>query len=147
MKHLILAALAAVVSTGARSADFESFAVPAMSNVKRMPDVRPVDAFEDGVVRIVVARDEFEPGSFVLKANRDLGKVPLTLTPLKTDRGQVFPAEDLDLKVIKVWYQNCNAWYSYFNDVGLKLCPELLLNDENLVKVDEQKKANFLSRV
>ena len=110
MKHLILAALAAVVATGAWSAAFESFAVPAMSNVKRMPDVRPVDAFEDGVVRIVVARDEFEPGSFVLKANRDLGKVPLTLTPLKTDRGQVFPAEDLDLKVIKVWYQNRNGW-------------------------------------
>ena len=27
MKHLILAALAAVVSTGARSADFESFPI------------------------------------------------------------------------------------------------------------------------
>ena len=143
MKHLILAALAAVVSTGARSAYFESFAVPAMSNVKRMPDVRPVDAFEDGVVRIVVARDEFEPGSFVLKANRDLGKVPLTLTPLKTDRGQVFPAEDLDLKVIKVWYQNRNGWYSYFGDTGFALCPELLLNDEDLIRVDTEKKANY----
>ena len=143
MKHLILAALAAVVATGAWGADFESFAVPAMSNVKRMPDVRPVDAFEDGVVRIVVARDEFEPGSFVLKANRDLGKVPLTLTPLKTDRGQVFPAEDLDLKVIKVWYQNRNGWYSYFGDTGFALCPELLLNDEDLIRVDTEKEANY----
>ncbi|MBR2000138.1 MAG: hypothetical protein IJ992_06455, partial [Lentisphaeria bacterium] len=40
-------------------------------------------------------------------------------------------------------YQNGNGWYSYFQDPGLKLCPELLLNDEDLIKVDTKKVGNY----
>ncbi len=120
------------------------WAVPAMSDEMRTPDRVPQDGEEGGIVRIVAAKNEYEPGSFVLRAGDDLGKVSLGLSELKTEDGNVFPAEDLDLKVVKVWYQNLNGWFSYFGDTGgFKLIPELLLNDEDLIRVDTNKTANY----
>ena len=117
--------------------------VPPMSGVQRLPDARPDDGVAGGAVRIVMAKGEYEPGSFVLCADEDLRKVELEVGDLKNRTGDVFPKADLDLKVVKCWYQNRNAWYSYFGDTGFKLCPELLLNDENLIRVDREKKANY----
>ena len=120
------------------------WAVPPMSDVMRLPDAEPTDGKKGGVVRIVAAHDEYEPGSFVVRSDTDLGKVRLALSELKGPDGAVFPKDDLDLKVVKVWYQNGNGWFSYFGDTGgFKLCPELLLNDEDLIRVDTAKKANY----
>ena len=122
---------------------FVHYAVPPMSNIQRLPDVYPTDGLADKAVQIIAAKDEYEPGSFLVYPFEDLGKVTFTLTPFKTKDGKTFPADKLDLKVIKVWYQNKNGWYSYFGDTGFKLCPELLLNDEDLIRVDDEKKANY----
>ena len=123
--------------------DFVHYAVPAMSNVQRLPDLYPTDGRAGRPVRIFAAKGEYEPGSFLVYPLRDLGKVAFDLTPFRTADGKVFPADRLDLKMIKVWYQNRNAWYSYFGDTGFKLVPELLLNDEDLIRVDTGKKANY----
>lgn len=127
----------------AANAAFHHYAVPAMSENQRLPHAYPDDGVAGGAVAIVAARDEYEPGSFLVWGTRDLGKVAFSLTPFRTAEGEVFPAEDLDLKVVKVWYQNRNAWFSYFGDTGFKLVPELLLNDEDLIRVDEGKTANY----
>lgn len=119
------------------------YAVPAMSELQRLPDAYPLDGRAGAPVRIIAAGDEYEPGSFVVYPFADLGKVTFTLTPFKAADGKTFPADALDLKVIKVWHQNGNAWYSYFGDTGLKLTPELLLNDEDLIKVDAKEEQNY----
>ena len=119
------------------------YVVPAMSDVQRLPDAYPEDGVAGGTVRIVAARDEFEPGSFLVWSDRDLGKVQFTVGELKNENGDVFPAADLDLKVVKVWWQNRNGWFSYFGDTGFKLLPELLLHDEDLIRVDERRQANY----
>jgi hypothetical protein len=119
------------------------YAVPAMSDIMRLPDVYPEDGRLNGELRIVVAQDEFEPVSFQLYAFADRRNVTLTVSPLRGQDGAVLPANELDLKVVKVWYQNGNAWISYFQDVGLKLVPELLLHDENMIRVDTDAVANY----
>ena len=119
------------------------YAVPPMSEIQRLPDVYPSDGTPNGTVRIVMAKDEYEPGSFLLYPRQDLGKVQLSLSTFKTSDGKVFPKENLDLKFVKVWYQNRNAWFSYFGDTGFKLCPELLVNDEDLIRVDTKNEANY----
>jgi len=137
------------------------YSVPAMSEIQRLADVYPSDGTPNGTVRIVAAKDEYEPGSFLVWARRDLGKVKFELSEFKqvkvkgqgqgqgeaVETGVVFPKENLDLKVVKVWYQNRNAWFSYFGDTGFKLCPELLLNDEDLIRVDTKKTANYAKLV
>ena len=109
--------------------DVAFFAVPAMSDLMRLDDTWPDDGALGGTVRCVVAQDEFESCSFELFAFRDLDGVELSV-----DLG--LPS---DLRVVKVWFQNGNGWTSYFNDVGLKLVPELLLHDENLIRVTKEK--------
>lgn len=126
-----------------KNAEVYHYAVPPMSDIQRLADVYPSDGVAGGTVNIVMAKDEFEPGSFLVWANKDLGKVAFTLSEFKNEKGDVFPAEDLDLKFVKVWYQNKNAWFSYFGDTDFKLCPELLVNDEDILRVDTKKKANY----
>lgn len=127
---------------GAR-AKWVHYAVPAMSNVQRLPDAYPADGAPGGTNRIVLARGEYEPASILLYAFEDLGKVQLTAGLLVNERGDVFPSDGLDLKLVKCWYQNGNAWYSYFGDTGNTLVPELLLNDEDLIRVDTAAQANY----
>ena len=129
------------------------WAVPAMSEVMRLPDKTPEDGVRGGTVTIIAAKDEYEPGSFVVRSDEDLGKVRFELEEFKQvkktgegeekETGVVFPKANLDLKFVKVWYQNRNAWFCYFGDTGFKLCPELLVNDEDLIRVDEDKVANY----
>ncbi len=122
---------------------FVHYAVPALSPVMRLPDTYPADGQPLAPISIIAAQDEYEPASFVLYAFQNLENVRLSLSELKTAGGVAFPKENLDLKVVKVWYQNGNAWFSYFSDVGLTLVPELLVHDENLIRVDTQAQANY----
>lgn len=127
------------------------YAVDPLGEVPYLPDAAPKGGEKGGTVRIVAAQGEYEPGSFVLVSDTDLGKVQLEIGELKREEGTGngeqgsvgFPKDKIDLKTVKVWYQAGTAWYSYFGDSGLKLCPELLLNDEDLVRVDRGKRTNY----
>lgn len=118
------------------------YAVPAVSNLMRLPEQYPVDGVPGGEVRLIAAKDEYEPASFVLFPFRDR-TLTFAVADLKTKSGAVLSASNLDLKVVKVWLQNGNAWYSYFADPGLVPVPELLLKDETLIRTDFDSKANF----
>ena len=63
------------------------YAVPPMSEIQRLPDVYPTDGTPNGVVRIVMAKDEYEPGSFLVWAPQDLGKVQFELGEFRRDQG------------------------------------------------------------
>jgi hypothetical protein len=63
---------------------------------------------------------------------------------LQGDNGTI-SADNVDLRVVKTWYQGGTAWQSYFFDDSLDvLTPELLLRDENLILVDHNLKKNYL---
>lgn len=144
IKNYILSVFVLLFLSAAPSfADVTWWAVPAMSGVQRLPDSIPEDGEKGGTVRIVAARGEYEPGSFVVRSDVDLGKVQPVVGKLVNEKGDVFPTDQLDLTVVKVWYQNRNGWFSYFGDTGAKLCPELLLHDEDLIRVDTAKEANY----
>jgi hypothetical protein len=123
---------------------FECYAVPPLSSILRLPDSIPSDARLSSELRIVAAQGEFEPASFVIVPRADVAKLELAPTSLVGPGGEI-PASAVDIKIVKTWYQGGTAWYSYFADSNRKeLVPELLLNDETLVKVDEAKKENYL---
>ena len=119
------------------------YAVDPMSERRYMPDAAPVGGLKGEPVRIVAAKGEYEPGSFVVTSDRDLGKVDFIVSDMKGENGATIPSSAFDLTTVKVWYQVGNAWYSYFQDTSFTLCPELLLHDEDLVRVDEKKVANY----
>jgi hypothetical protein len=126
------------------SAPLTYFTVPAMSSVKRLPESFPEDGKLCGGLQIVAAKGEFEPASFVTFAFSNVDKAQMKATALSGSAGTI-PAGNVDLKVVKCWYQAGTAWYSYFADsTGREMVPELLLNDENLIKVDTNTCDNYL---
>lgn len=119
--------------------DVAWYAVPALSDCMRLTDTYPSDGRFAGEVRATLAGNESESASFQLFSFIDAAKVDVRLSDL-TCGGDKLAA---DLRVVKLWFQNGNAWVSYFDDSGLKLVPELLLHDENLIKVDLQTADNY----
>lgn len=119
--------------------------VPAMSGVKRLADTAPVDGKKSAPLTIIAAKGEIESASFVLRSNKTVDKVMLKASDLKTADGKTIPASALDLKIVKIWYLPGTGWHSYFADsTGRTLAPELLLNDETLIKTDDSIKENYL---
>ena len=140
----LLSVFGAFVLSASAQSSFEYAVVPAISNVKRLPETPPDDGIFGAPVQIIAAQGEFEPASLVLRAPRDVAQVVLKPTDLRGDAG-VIPASALDLKLVKVWVQAGCAWHSYFADAtGRELVPELLVNDERLVRVDTEKRENYL---
>ena len=130
-------------SAGLSNAKVTWYAVPAMSDVMRLTDTYPEDGVFQGELQATLAMGEFEPVSFELFSFGDLGDVTFKVGELAGPGGAKIGADGLDLRVVKLWFQNGNAWLSYFDDPGLKLVPELLLHDENIVKVDLKDAANY----
>ena len=141
-KRSLIAAAFGLASVASHAA-VTWYAVDPMSERRYMPDAEPVGGLKGEPVRMVAALGEYEPGSFVLTSDADLGKVDFFVTDLAGEGGARIPAAEIDVKTVKVWYQAGNAWFSYFQDTNLKLCPELLLHDEDLVLVDTKKVANY----
>ena len=129
----------AALGEAGKTAAVTYFAVPAMSDVMRLADAYPADGRLGGEVRAILSRGEFESASFELFSFEDRENVELKVSPLVCGTSKL----EADLRVVKVWLQNGNAWVSYFDDAGLKLVPELLLHDENLIEVDLAKGANY----
>lgn len=134
----------AVSETAWAEGPFACYDVPPLSSNLRLPDKLPEDATLSTSLRIVAAQGEYEPASFLIVPRKDVAKVEFHPAALKGPGGEI-PASAIDIKIVKTWYQAGTAWYSYFGDSNRKeMVPELLLNDETLVKVDEKNQENFL---
>lgn len=64
------------------------YSVPALGETQYLPDTYPHDGVAGAPCRIVAARDEYEPGSFLLYATKDLGKVKFEVGDLVRDEGR-----------------------------------------------------------
>ncbi len=122
------------------------YIIPALSSIKRLPDAYPEDGEVLGDLTFIAARGEYEPASFVLYPQQDVDRLTFTVSDLVHEKSaEKIPADCLDLKLVKIWYQQGTAWYSYFGDnFGRVLCPELLVNDENLIYVDPETRDNYV---
>lgn len=120
------------------------YEVQALSSYKRLPNALAPDAKRSDEVRLVAAQGEYEPASFVVAPRQDVAKFELIPSALTNGKNAI-PVDNVDIKVVKVWYQAGTSWYSYFGDSRRReLTPELLLKDETLVKVDTEKQENYL---
>ena len=96
-------------------------------------------------IKVMTAKGEFESFSILVKSLKKLDRLTVICSDLKSKSGSIIPAENVDLKSVKCWYQSGTAWYSYSQSSGTrKMTPELLLNDDSLVKVDDKLKTNFV---
>ena len=114
--------------------------VPAITDVKILPDASELPERVSDEIRVVACPGEYEPASFVVRAERDITGLTATPTPLRGEAGTIRP-ENVDIHVVKCWYQSGDG--NAFRGRKL-LTPELLLKDDSLVRVDHEKKENHL---
>lgn len=128
-----------------KSAPAVYYTVNAMSDIRRVPDLYPVDGKIAGTLEIIAAKGEFEPGSFVVYARKNADAFSFKISDLKNVKnGDVIPASALDAKLVKVWYQCGAGWFGYMADpLSHSLTPELLVNDEKLIWCDPATQDNY----
>ena len=120
------------------------YTVEPMSDIKRLPDLYPEDGKLAAPLDIVAAKGEFEPASFVVYPKKNVDQFELEITELKNKEGDVIPVSQLDLKLVKIWYQCGSGWFGFMADpLGRTLTPELLLNDEKLILADPSTQDNY----
>ena len=128
-----------------KGAPLAACAVEAMSGIRRTPDLFPVDGDFTGPVKVVAAKGEYESGSFLVYGFEDLDRVEFAPGALASKDGGKIAADEIDLKVVKIWYQQGTAWGSFFSDMLRRIpTPELLLKDETLIDTDFLTKENYL---
>ncbi len=129
-------------NTGLEKAPFALMQISATAPYLRSAYNLPEDAVYTTELRVAAAKGEAESFSFMLHPYEDVADLTLTVSGFKTADGKTLPASILDRKVVRNWYQA--DWNSQYNKSRQVLVPDLLLNDENLVRVDESMEKNFL---
>lgn len=132
--------------------DFEVLVIlEPITNYKILPFTEKIEnAVKSDTISITAAKDSYEPASFViLSGDVDLKNVMIEITDLKAKvKGQdgkiktaIIPKEQIDIRVVKCWYQAGKE----INDVRHKLLtPELLLHDDDVVRVDYERQVNII---
>ena len=90
-------------------------------------------------IEVAACRGEIEPASFAVYALDDLENVTLDISDLKGPA--VIPAKAIDPFVVKVWYR---AGFYSGDPHGRFLVPNLLLKDDDLVRVDTDQQHNYV---
>lgn len=129
-----------LAATDGGAQGFRLFITPAITN-DRLPDNRwPRDVKTLPSLAFTACRGEYESATFSLYAVRELSGVTLSFTDLVGQDGTL-PASCIDPYAVKCWYQAGRG----IGDLGQKLLtPELLLKDDDLVRVDHAKQRNLV---
>ena len=93
---------------------------------------------------VTAAPGEYEPASFAIKAFSDLSAMTVTVGNLVRSGGGTIASSNVDVSVVKCWYQNGTDSFGYV--AGKKvLVPELLLKDDSLIYVNTGTLDNYVN--
>ena len=131
-----------------------AYTVDPYGQERYLPYLLPQTGRLTGELRVALPPGESEGCSFVAVALAPVKSFTVKLSDLSCDGGSL-PTADLlgrnikdgplaDIKIVKRWFRGGGAWMSYHLDTRQRiLVPHLLVNDENLIKVDELATRNF----
>lgn len=118
--------------------------VKPISSDKILPFTAFVPGKRSDTLFITACRGELEPASFVIHSDYN-NVINLTLKPTELRSGNnIIPPHNIDIKVVKVWYQGGTAWRNIRANPTHILVPEILLNDDTLIRVNYESKSNYI---
>ena len=111
-------------------------------------DAVPEDGRETAELIAAAAIGEIEAVSFMFRPEKALPRLDLVPGDLKGPDGATIPASAVDVRTVKVWWQDRERWTSYYNWEKFAkknaLLPDILLHDDSLIRVDEKGTNNYL---
>ena len=114
-----------------------------ITSTQVLPFNYEIPAAPGNTFSMTACRNEFEPASFIINAQKDLSKITIIVPNLYDAQGNSIPSSAIDVRLVKVWYQASQNSIAY-TTAGYYLTPELLLKDDTLVNVDYVTKTNYL---
>lgn len=122
-----------------------------VTNYRILPFTENIEnAIKSDTLSITAARDSYEPTSFVIRTgDSPLKNIGIEIDDLKmeiNDRQgnasyQSLPKSLIDIRVVKCWYQ---AGIAISDATHKVLVPELLLHDDDVVRVDYAGQVNMI---
>ncbi len=144
----IAADAAASASSNGSAVSFSgaAYTVPPLSQEPIVPYEVPQCGDLSGTLRIVASPGEYESGSAVIQAFLPIRVTRVTIPEaFKGEGGATLDPSIVDIKIVKRWYRSGLSWLSYHNDKGQRnLTPDLLMNDDAAIRVDEAAQRNYL---
>jgi len=118
--------------------------IPATTQDLYLPYNLPTAGKLSNKLDVFLAQDEYESASILVVPFKPVKNFTLKMSDLKNGKN-VIKGPDVDMKLVKRWYRTGGAWASYHVDLRMRvLTPDMLLNDDKLIKVDEWKRSNEL---
>lgn len=102
----------------------------------------PAFAAPGDKISIQACRGEYEPASFLIRAERSVSDIRISVSDLSGPDKRLIPASAIDIKLVKCWYQSGDGTINKTSN--RVLLPELLVNNDNLVNVDYVQQKNYL---
>ena len=134
----LLCVLVLLLNNNVFTQNIKIYVTPPITNpttgVKITPYSGISPAYLSNKIFITASSGEYEPASFTIKTLDGIPDLVIeksSLSLIGTDEN--IPAENIDIKVVKCWYQASDS--TIYTD-GNVLTPELLLNDDSLVYID-----------
>ena len=110
-----------------------------------IPSTQQPVGVSNATIRVVGARGATASASFALRSAEALDGVSIKVEDLADAKGNRLPDSAIDIRVVKLWYQDANGWFSDERAPGeAVLVPELLLHDDSLVQTDPATKENVI---
>ena len=122
------------------------FRVDPFHHVPFLPDKDPDGGVVADALDVEAAKGEFEPVSFVVNPDADAPQVDVVVSDLVGAGGAKIPAAAADVASVKVWFRPDGRWMTTYAGNRGKPTPinNLVLHDDSLVRVDWEKKTNYL---
>ena len=112
--------------------------VPAITDVKILPTSSISSSYISDKMSVVASPGEYEPASFVIHAHDDIASLEVEASDLRTG-ANVIPSSNVDIRVVKHWYQ-AGTGNDLRDDFTSKFfTPELLLKDDSLVTIENEE--------
>ena len=135
----------ASVASASVSPPLECWQVWPTDGVRILPSTPPPQGGATATVDFVSAPGLPGAFSFAVRASQSVTALAVKPEGIATAEGVAFPASAIDLRVVKSWLQDANAWMMGERAPGAAvLVPELLLHDDSLVKVDRAAGENLV---
>ena len=122
------------------------FRVDPWCNKPFLPDADPAGGVVADTLSFAAAKGEIEAVSFVVNPDADYAKVDVVPSDLTGPGGARIPASAADVALVKVWFRPGGRWNTSWAGDLSKPTPvaNLVLHDDALVRVDWEKKINYL---
>ncbi len=121
-----------------------SYTVPPLTQALFLPYELPSVGKLSKTIELFAAQGEFESASFIVVPFKPVKSFTIKVSDLRNG-ANVIPASNVDPKLVKRWFRTGGAWMSYHADKRQRvLVPDLLLNDDKFLRVDETRAINEL---